>query len=668
MVVVAEVWMSTEDLPLASKTGWRIVATLSPAATRGTTYGGMLIYIKNKIPVNILANTPVGWQAIVWLRFGDVVAAFAYLPPEDSPLLEHWPLDPMETLLSQQQSYAAKFPGKPIVIIGDLNARRAHPPDRKWSPRGRYLQLMLPPEWQIHAPAFTHFSARHQNFTTIDYFLLSPEASLRSPSMQVDAITESSDHAVLHLTIGCHFQKEDAIPPLPNKRPPKPSGRPSALDKEERAFNALLPKPLPSDRVLFPKFAVDTTLVNTLRKTVTGIAGEIRLAQHSIPDELKLRSRVARNLLTSARRRNRHQIRSKRIAFLTKLPHGLWWKYVNSIRQNRDAGSIQVPGPELTEHFQNLLYDETANDIPAYVGPDTPITAFEDDFTEEEVTACLAKMRASTSGEDGITLSQLKGIPTETLTNYMNLILREQSVPASWKRSVLVAIPKSNQPTDQAANVRGIALQPRMRKLFTLLLTVRMQEYVEPILPPTQNGFRPKRRTGDNTFIVRTLHEQAVEENSPLYVAQIDIKKAFDSVSRATLFQRLYDLGIHGRLIEVLRQSYMGQDVFVRSNRRYSNAIPVNRGVLQGDPISPLLFIIYMITIELDHPDDPKLGELPIAYVALADDYTLFSTTHSGLQWKLNELVRLCEAIGLRINPSKCAILGLGNLPTIPYL
>jgi hypothetical protein len=70
----------------------------------------------------------------------------------------------------------------------------------------------------------------------------------------------------------------------------------------------------------------------------------------------------------------------------------------------------------------------------------------------------------------------------------------------------------------------------------------------------------------------------------------------------------------------------------------------------------------------LDHDDDPILAGLAIAYLAFADDYTLVSTTPAGLQWKLTCLFTLCKNIELAINPSKYAILALGNLSNIPYL
>jgi hypothetical protein len=79
-------------------------------------------------------------------------------------------------------------------------------------------------------------------------------------------------------------------------------------------------------------------------------------------------------------------------------------------------------------------------------------------------------------------------------------------------------------------------------------------------------------------MVLRTLHEQAVEYNEPLYVAQIDIWKAFDSVSWPLLFQKLYALGIHGPLIEMLQLAYDGQTVFVKANKRYSDTIHTTIG------------------------------------------------------------------------------------------
>lgn len=172
-------------------------------------------------------------------------------------------------------------------------------------------------------------------------------------------------------------------------------------------------------------------------------------------------------------------------------------------------------------------------------------------LTEDEVSSVLKRIKNCTAGADKVTSHQLRETSLEDLTTHLNEIIRSHEVPNTWRRGILVAIPKNNKSQDPA-QTRGLALQSAHRKLFTTCLEARILEYLglHAHLPPLQNGFRPGRRTADNLFILRTLHEQALEVEQALIIAQIDIKKAFDSVDRAKLFTKLYGKGIAGPLIE----------------------------------------------------------------------------------------------------------------------
>lgn len=75
-----------------------------------------------------------------------------------------------------------------------------------------------------------------------------------------------------------------------------------------------------------------------------------------------------------------------------------------------------------------------------------------------------------------------------------------------------------------------------------------------------------------------------------------------------------------------------------------------------------------MIPITLQHSDDPRLGELSIPFLALADDYTLLSTSHAGLQWKLQRISDLCNQVQLSLNPLKCVVLAMGAITARQYV
>ena len=57
----------------------------------------------------------------------------------------------------------------------------------------------------------------------------------------------------------------------------------------------------------------------------------------------------------------------------------------------------------------------------------------------------------------------------------------------------------------------------------------------ENILPETQCGFRPNRGTVDMMFVARQIQEKGREQNRPIYMAFIDLSKAFDTINREVL-------------------------------------------------------------------------------------------------------------------------------------
>lgn len=141
----------------------------------------------------------------------------------------------------------------------------------------------------------------------------------------------------------------------------------------------------------------------------------------------------------------------------------------------------------------------------------------------------------------------------------------------------------------------------------------------------------------------------------------VDVQKAFDRVSRPLLFSLLNQWGLRGRLMEILKAAYSDNTVTLKMNGTYSDFFTCEAGVAQGDPLSPLLFIIYISCIDVTDVDDPLIDNQRLAELLLADDLTLFSTTIAGMNRKLESLNRQLDHLGLTLNPdkSKCLALSL---------
>ena len=152
------------------------------------------------------------------------------------------------------------------------------------------------------------------------------------------------------------------------------------------------------------------------------------------------------------------------------------------------------------------------------------------------------------------------------------------------------------------------------------------------------------------------------------YVAFIDFAKAFDSIDRSILFEKLQILGIPGPFCTLLNFILSNLEFQIRNNDILSPKFYSSKGTPQGDPLSPLLFALYIS----DLPDYlhslnvylPK-SNFKIPCLLYADDTALISDSHQNLQIALHNLSSYCKINKLSINISKSKILIFhkGRLP-----
>ena len=102
----------------------------------------------------------------------------------------------------------------------------------------------------------------------------------------------------------------------------------------------------------------------------------------------------------------------------------------------------------------------------------------------------------------------------------------------------------------------------------------------------SQFGIVPGRGTTDAIFVVRQLQEKYLAANKRLYMAFVDLEKAFDRVPRKVIWWALRKLGVEEWIVRLVQGMYANARSCVRVGEGYSEEFEVKVGVHQGSVLS----------------------------------------------------------------------------------
>ncbi|KAH9079086.1 hypothetical protein Ae201684P_000959 [Aphanomyces euteiches] len=231
--------------------------------------------------------------------------------------------------------------------------------------------------------------------------------------------------------------------------------------------------------------------------------------------------------------------------------------------------------------------------------------------------------------------------------------------------STLVLLHKKG-PKSQAKNYRPISLLNTDVKILTSILAYRLQRHIRHIIHPDQQGFI--RRSNIQTNIARLddmLHHIKLHSPSSM-VALLDFEKAFDRVDHAYLLRVLRHYGFPETFVDMVRVLYSGRKSRILVNGFLSKPVHISRGVLQGDPLSPLLFVIAlepMCQLLRQHSNyGIKCGDRYHTGSYFADDSQLYAANETCLHRQLALVRTFCDKSGFRLNVDKTQILTYSQL------
>ena len=145
------------------------------------------------------------------------------------------------------------------------------------------------------------------------------------------------------------------------------------------------------------------------------------------------------------------------------------------------------------------------------------------------------------------------------------------------------------------------------------------------------------------------------KETIPGLMLFIDFQKSFDSVEWEFLLKCLETFNFGPDFLRWVRVFYKNIQNCVINNGMTSNFVTLERGVRQGDPLSPYLFVVAVETLAIAIRQNPDIAQY-------ADDTTaiLSDTDSAKTLFKLLDLFH--NISGLKINSSKTEGMWIGSL------
>ena len=241
-----------------------------------------------------------------------------------------------------------------------------------------------------------------------------------------------------------------------------------------------------------------------------------------------------------------------------------------------------------------------------------------------------------------------------------------------WLQSSVFFIYKGKGCRSDPGNYWSICIQDPFAKVYSSILTKHISSFAETydLLPNFQFVFRSKRSTTSAAALLHELAYTRLKKGKRTYVAYIDFAKAFDRVRRPLLFHKLQLLGIPSQFCQSLNFIFQSTKFFIKAGDSFTHYYTSNVGVPQGDPISPILFNLFIHDLPSSlHHNGVDLHGIRVHYLQYADDLCLIGDTKEDLQRGLNDLENYCAENYIEVNTSKSKVqvFHRGRLPPCAF-
>ena len=296
----------------------------------------------------------------------------------------------------------------------------------------------------------------------------------------------------------------------------------------------------------------------------------------------------------------------------------------------------------------------------------------ESPISESELLLALKDLpNGKSPGIDGLPSEFYKAFWNDLKDHYLKALQQAydiKNMSITQRQGSIVLIPKKDKNPLLLKNWRPLSLMNCDYKILAKAIANRIKSCLQNIIHSDQTGFMKNRFIGENIVKILNIIEIAENEQIPALIMAVDFEKAFDHLEWHFIIKSLELFNFSPTIIQWVETLYKNISSCVGNNGWFSDFFPLSRGVRQGCPLSPYLFIICTELMAISVRSNPQIKGVRVngeetKLSQFADDTTFILLYDADT---LNAVIQTLDSFhncsGLKINYEKTELLRIGSM------